>query len=69
MQETINQNLLSNGNKLELDHYRLNTTLTSDPMFVNNALAFAVDGSVIGSTWEGLSELPAFIKSDNEALI
>ena len=52
-----------------MDDLRLNTTLTASPMFLQNALAFAIDGSVIGSTWEDLSELPAYIESNNEALI
>jgi hypothetical protein len=69
VQETINQNLLSNSNQLELNEFRLNTTLTADPLFFSNALALPVDGSVIGATWNELGNLPAFIESANEPLI
>lgn len=71
---SINQNLIKEGKKVDIDSYRLNTTLIGDPIFVKNALVFPLDGSFIGSqssvdSTEEYAQMPVFLQSENEPQI
>lgn len=76
VEETINQNLIRDGRKVDIENLqcRLNTTLTGEPIFVDNVIAFPLDGSFISSAvnslpsdtttqqfTEGYASLPVFI--------
>jgi hypothetical protein len=50
VEETINLNLIRERT-IEIDDLKcnFNSTLTGDPIFVKNAIAFPIDGSFISS--------------------
>jgi hypothetical protein len=51
VEDLMNRNLIKEGKGLEIEKLsaRLNTTLTGDPMIVNDVIAFPFDGSFISS--------------------
>ena len=43
----INQTLLKEGKKIDVEYGRLNTTLLYDPIFYKKTLVFPLDGSFV----------------------
>jgi hypothetical protein len=69
VEDNINRNLIKSGKKVDIANLecRLNSTLTSDPVFLPNVIAFPLDGSFINVTQDNIlysasfNPLPVFI--------
>jgi len=51
VEEALNGFLLNEGKQIEIEDFfcRMNTTLTSDPIFSDGALAFPLDGTFLNT--------------------
>ena len=72
VEDNINRNLIKSGKKVDIKNLncRLNTTLTGEPVFLPNVIAFPLDGSFISISQDdiiysaGFNQMPVFIEKD-----
>ena len=72
VEDNINRNLIKSGKKVDIKNLgcRLNTTLTGEPVFLPNVIAFPLDGSFISTSQDdiiysaGFNQMPVFIEKD-----
>lgn len=72
VEDNINRNLIKSGKKVDIKNLncRLNTTLTGEPVFLPNVIAFPLDGSFISTSQDdiiysaGFNPMPVFIEKD-----
>lgn len=75
VEEALNSFLLNEGKQIEIEDFfcRMNTTLTSDPIFSEGVLAFPLDGTFLNTEGNNfpsdsnLSEMPFYIADEKQA--